>query len=67
MILDDHKWRPPSLSGLTMYEISSGLTHFGSEASKYNTLMKYCKDLAFFMFIFGALLSFFKEFINQKD
>ena len=31
------KWRPPSLSELTPYEISLGLTHQGSETSKYNS------------------------------
>ena len=30
------KWRPPSLSESTPYWISLGLTHLGSEASKYN-------------------------------
>ena len=29
------KWRPPSLSGLTPMIFSMGLTHLGSEASKY--------------------------------
>ena len=34
--LKHFKWRPPSQSGLTPYHISSGLTHLGSEASKYH-------------------------------
>ena len=34
----NYKWRPPSLSKLTPYQISLRLTNLGSEASKY----KYC-------------------------
>ena len=33
-------WRPPSLSELTPYQITSGLTHLGSEASKYCLIQK---------------------------
>ena len=28
-------WKPPSTSELTPYQLSSGLTHLGSEASKW--------------------------------
>ena len=31
----DYKWRPPGLSELTPMIFNIGLTHFGSEASKY--------------------------------
>ena len=32
-------WRPPSLSELTPYQITSGLTHLGSEASIYTKVL----------------------------
>ena len=44
--LKDYNWTSPNLSKLTPYQISSGLTHFGSEAS--NCSFSY---LTFFIFI----------------
>ena len=35
-----HKWRPPSLSELTPYEISLELAYLGSEASIYVYIFK---------------------------
>ena len=37
------KYKPPSLSELTSYEIYLELTHLGSKASKYNTNCQYKK------------------------
>ena len=34
-------WRPPSLSELTPMIFDMGLTHLGSEASKYQTYLIY--------------------------
>ena len=38
-----YNWKPPNLSELTTYQVSSGLTHLGSEAS--NCIMKLARRL----------------------
>ena len=45
---DLHIWRSPSLSELTPYSISLGLTHLGSEASIYHKIHLFTKKLSLF-------------------